>query len=162
MQYNPQSPFPMDGLVATGHETEEEYPGPRVTVMNQFEAQQYTPQDHEVCISITSDANMAFAPRPAILSDKFEDILRLEFDDVAVQQVGDETATSISKEQSVKVVEFVQRHLDKKHLVIHCFAGISRSRSIAAAICQHFALPYKFTALNSHVYNSILWAANRP
>lgn len=156
--YVSQSPFPKDGFFASPEfPSEEAYTGLKMLVMGQLSARLYQPSGDEVCISITPHAATGL-PRVthAQVSDAFMDVLRLQFDDTAIQHFGDEDALSISAEQADLVAEFVGSNLHRKVLVVHCFAGISRSRSMAAAIADYYELPYDFTVRNEHVYNMVI------
>lgn len=156
--YRPHEPFPTDGFIADEEfQSEDHYSGLKLLVLGQFSAERYQPQTgEEVCISITARDDPSFGMAPAKLSGMFRDILRLQFDDVAVGSADYEAATSITEDEAAKVVEFVKKHADKKKLVIHCFAGMSRSRSMASAIADYLDLPYDFTVLNPHVYDTVV------
>ena len=152
MLYKPQEPFPEDGFVAS----DTPYTGLHVLVLGEYSARQYVPAENEVCISIISRPYRGLLnTSPVPLHPQFVDVLRLRFDDTAVSHRGDEAAQSITPEQSQQVAEFTRKHTDKNKLVIHCFAGMSRSRSMAAAIAESLQLPFKFTVVNPHVFNSV-------
>lgn len=156
--YRPQDPFPTDGFFADEEfQSEDQYSGLKLLVLGQYSAEKYQPQTgEEVCISITARDDPSFGMGRAKLSGMFRDVLHLQFDDVAVGSADYERATSITPEEADAVVKFVKRHADKKKLVIHCFAGMSRSRSMASAIADYCNLPYDFTVLNPHVYDSVV------
>lgn len=151
---NPQNPFPEDGFIGSP----EDYTGLHIEVMGEFSARKYIPKDSEVCISITATPSQKFAVYDVPVHQNFIDVLRLKFDDTAVDRKWDVFARSISSEQCQQVVEFVKKHADKNKLVIHCFAGVSRSRSMAAAIAEYLNLPFKFTVYNEHVYMTVMHA----
>lgn len=138
----------------------EAYIGIQVEVMNRMEAEKYCPlTKDEVCISIKSESEYALGfDREAKLHPNFADVLYLSFDDTGVELVGmeDKTAKKLTDDDIRKIVSFVVKHMDKEKLVIHCFAGISRSRSMAAAICDHFHLPYQYTVNNRSVYDKVI------
>jgi hypothetical protein len=153
-----------DGFI--GHEG---YKGLRVEVSGQHVpcmghacAEKYVPGDDEVCISYTAihpmmgeDPNGTELAR---LSDKFVEILRLQFDDRPDDKENVEKfagAVLITEEQANKIGEFVWRNRNRNKILIHCFAGVSRSRSTAAAIVTEFQLPYKYTVFNSRVFNLV-------
>lgn len=124
-----------------------DYQGIDIKVFGRSTAEKYVPIHNEVVISIR-----CFGDDIARLNPDFKDYLYLEFDDCKTSRDGVE----INDVQVYKTVEFVRKHIDvADRIVIHCFAGISRSRSIAAAIADGFNLPYKFTAVNSTVYNKV-------
>lgn len=156
--YSPQDPFPQDGFIVTDeYPSEQTYDGIKLLVLGQFSAERYQPETgEEVCISIMAKNDASFGVADAKLSGMFRDILRLRFDDLAVGSADHETAVSITEDQARQVVQFVKSHKDKKKFVIHCFAGMSRSRSTAGAIADYLDLPYDFTVMNTHVYNTII------
>ena len=56
-------------------------------------------------------------------------VLTLIFDDVLQPVDG---ATMFSEEDAKRIISFVQAHRDVDSLVVHCYAGQSRSRAVAA------------------------------
>jgi predicted protein tyrosine phosphatase len=141
-----ESPFPTDGFRGV-----EPYEGLRLDVFGQYQCQQYRPGEDEVCISISSTGHGIVNPT---LPKEFVDVLRLEFDDVAIGDFGMADAKTITPEQAEQVAQFVSKHFSRKKLVIHCFAGMSRSRSMAAAIANVLQLPYDYTIRNSSVFRT--------
>jgi len=156
--YSPQDPFPKDGFIVDEQfPSEDDYTDLKLSVFGQYSAERYQPASgREVCISITARNDPSFGVGRAKLSGMFLDVLHLQFDDVAVGSADHERATSITPDEARKVVEFVNKHRDASRLVIHCFAGMSRSRSMASAIADYLNLPYDFTVLNPHVYDSVV------
>lgn len=139
-----------DSILANG------YTGCDVLVMSQCEIREYKPGEDEVCISIGSQTWGVDAPR---LSKKFKQVLALEFDDTAVGDAGNPGAKTISDEDALKAVKFFQNHLNEsKKIVIHCYAGMSRSRSMAGTLCLCFQSPFEYTILNDSVKFQILKA----
>jgi len=131
------------------------YTGLDIVVMGLPTVISYTPlNSDEVCISISTDK---WGGKP-FLNDKFEDVLYLSFDDVAYGDHDDPTAKCIHWRDAQAVKNFVLKHREKSRLVIHCFAGASRSRSMAAAICDALELPYTYTAINQSVYTKVFSA----
>jgi predicted protein tyrosine phosphatase len=145
---------------ACGAGTEAEYRGIKVRVMSASKASRYTPGANEVAISIHSTAE-----RPAALSRKFRDILSLVFDDTCefadYTIHGHDNPTSITSELADAVAAFVNRYRDASALLINCAAGVSRSRSMLAAICNALELPYTWTVVNDDVYRQVTEAFNR-
>lgn len=160
--YSEESPFKYDGFSPfDGCTSETEYTGMKIVVMGEYSARKYIPGDDEVCISITTRNKVGFNVGDVPLDHRFEDILRLKFDDTAVDSMGSDSPESITSQQADSVVQFVLKHRNRKKIVIHCFAGVSRSRSMAAAIVDSLDLPYSFTVLNLHVYDAVIDAFKR-
>lgn len=129
-------------------EDEQQYTGLRLVVSGQATAERYEPGPNEVCISVDSTGHGIIPPK---LQDGWADVLRLKFDDV----VQDGTLRTITRRQAEAVVQFFAKHQDKKMCLIHCFAGVSRSRSLAGALAICFELPYRYTMLNWTVRQAI-------
>lgn len=154
--YIENNPYPGDGLLI-GHS---DHPGMKMAVMGKYSAQQYMPESgEEVCISISCH-NGPFKDT-ARLSGVFADVLYLRFDDLAGPSEGDINAVQINERLANNVVEFVRKHKDKKKIVLHCFAGMNRSRSMAQAVAEGLKLPYSFTVNNLEVYNAVRSAFQR-
>ncbi|HYD54123.1 MAG TPA: hypothetical protein VEA99_15920 [Gemmatimonadaceae bacterium] len=86
-------------------------------------------------------------------------MLTLEFEDTGsyadyVEQ-GRDNPRGITQEQAAAVAAFVLRHRHRRAIVLHCAAGVSRSRSMAAAITEALKLPYEFTAVNDDVHRAV-------
>ena len=145
---------------ASGAKTEADYRGLRVRVMSASKAAAYKPGPHEVAISIRGNTE-----RPTLLSSKFVDVLELVFDDTGAfasyAMHGLDNPNSITPDQADAVAAFVNRHRDASALLINCAASISRSRSMAAAICNELELPYIWAAVNDDVYGKVTEAFSR-
>jgi predicted protein tyrosine phosphatase len=144
---------------ARGARSEDEYAGLKMRVLSAPKARAYTPRKHEVAISIR-DAREAGVR----LSPRFEAVLTLIFDDTSVLAVGVEGVRfvqTITAAQADSVVAFLREHDNATMLMIHCTAGVSRSRSLAAAICVSLGLPYEYTVINDYVYHAMTRAFGR-
>jgi len=129
---------------------------PEVIWMSEASAEAYEPGEREVCISIRDYA----APRPD-LSPQFLAVLALEFDDDP-EPGWEERGRSITETQADQVIEFVERHLAARRIVVHCVAGVSRSPSLAAGLMVAYgrwAEPDRI--VNPGVYRRILGACAR-
>lgn len=125
-------------------------------------AENYVPGADEVCISITAIHPMMGedpdGTKLAILSDSFVEVLRLQFDDRPDDRefvLKYKDAVLITEQQAAQIGEFVWRNRNRKKLLIHCFGGVSRSRSTAAAVANFLMLPYRYTVFNSRVFNLV-------
>lgn len=77
------------------------------------------------------------------------------FEDVSIFADHSADDSSISEAQAASVATFVREHAGADTLLLHCAAGVSRSRSMAAAICDVLGLPYQWTVLNDDVYRRV-------
>ena len=81
---------------------------------------------------------------PPVLTHRPAHILRLQFDDVTLEDFDYETGGAyafrlFSEEQARQIAEFVYRHLeDTTVFLCQCHFGQSRSAAVAAAIKEHF------------------------
>lgn len=143
-----------DRIIALG-----DYQGCDVVVMSQAEVKIYMPtSENEVCISISNEWWGELKPK---LSYRYKDILQLVFDDVAVGDAHRQNTKGMTDEQALEVIKFFEKYYktaDK--IVIHCFGGISRSRSTAATLCKLYGLPFRYTVLNKHVEDQLTKAYN--
>lgn len=61
-------------------------------------------------------------------NDNIKDILYLHFDDEV------EGNNVITKEQANQIKDFIEKNINVPNLIVQCFAGVSRSAGVAAAI----------------------------
>lgn len=69
-----------------------------------------------------------------------KNVLNLDFHDI------DEPCkdyTHFTKEMAKEIIDFVNKNEDKKTLIIHCHAGISRSGAVGLAINEYLGQDYK-------------------
>ena len=59
----------------------------------------------------------------------YKGVLTLCFDDIVMPVDG---AVLFTEEDAMRIISFVQTHKDVESLVVHCYAGQSRSRAVAA------------------------------
>ena len=133
-----------------GAPTERQSPAQTVVVMSASKAARHRESASTAVISIRG------ARDPEIpLSTKYRAVLRLAFDDISAFADHSTDDASISDEQAHSVAAFVRAHADADTLLLHCAAGVSRSRSMAAAICDVRGLPYEWTVINDDVYRRV-------
>lgn len=132
---------------------------PALVVLSRRNAEAYLPNGGKVvCISVTDPTT-----EPATLSPQFADVLRLVFHDLEPEDCPEGTPTDcgpasfMGPADAGEVVRFAAKHADADVLVIHCEAGVSRSRSIAEALFDCFDR----RAPNFHVYRMIVEAWQR-
>jgi predicted protein tyrosine phosphatase len=104
-----------------------------------------------VVISIT-DINFADAP----LQPGWLDVLRLRFDDIS--EISDDEYVRIGDVQARAIIQFVRRMHDDSRvegILVHCWAGVSRSAAVAKWISERYGLsfPADHECYNKHVYN---------
>lgn len=128
----------------------------KLEVMSQRDAELYEPTEREVCISISAPHGELWYVPLAVLSDKFEDVLRLEFaDTIDDPYITYRSNEGITNEQCDEIVNFVSKHKDVDKIVLHCFAGVSRSRSTAAAIVSALKMTDQLQVHNTLVFDRI-------
>ena len=149
-----------DGWIAEhpangGAKTERASPAQRVLVLSASQAAQQPASRQAAVISIRGAQD-----REIPLSSKYRGVLRLVFEDLSEVDDGHE-ADTISEAQAAAVARFVREHADARTLIVHCQMGISRSRSMAAAICDVERKPYSYSAVNDAVYRMVRRALER-
>ena len=116
---------------------------PLVTVMSAAEATRMRPRSaHSVIVSIRDPGTP-----PVPLDARWAAVLRLELADISWGGEGDPTAESLA-EQAEALVAFVHAHRRAPLIAFNCHAGVSRSRTAAAVVCEHYSWPYEWYALH--------------
>ena len=105
--------------------------------MSASKAARHRPSARTAVISIRGAKDPEIA-----LSTRYRAVLRLVFEDVSIFADHAADDSSISEEQASSVAMFVREHADAGTLLRHCAAGVSRFRSMAAAICDVLGVPY--------------------
>lgn len=137
-----------DGYIGPGDECDAS--GLAMTVLSESKARRYTPGPDDVCISIHGRRDAPAALRPGWAA-----VLRVACDDTGAYVPAIDGAQSLTPDQATTILRFVREHLERRRLVVRCAAGVSRSRSVAAAVAEIFGLPYRWTALNVDVVAAI-------
>lgn len=75
-------------------------------------------------------------------------VLHVVCDDTGPYAPAGPDAQSLTSDQVTAILQFVRDHLGWRRLVLHCAAGVPRSRSVTAAVAEIVGLPYVWTALN--------------
>jgi hypothetical protein len=103
---------------------------PKLIVLSQVLAELFEPNGRAICISITDPGQP-----PAVLSERFDAILRLSFSDIR-----DDGPVSgpvlFSRADAARVLDFVNKAAAAEIIVVHCLAGISRSAGVALALAE--------------------------
>jgi hypothetical protein len=90
---------------------------------------------------------------PARLQVGWHEVLRLEFDDIDVDE---EPYILFGEYHARQIEQFVQRCNDNglEGVLVHCNAGISRSAAVAKWISEKYGLPFPhgYMLFNKHVY----------
>ena len=120
----------------------------RPLVFSQQRVTRYRPVKKAILISITSmDGKF-----PYILSDKYERVLRLRFDDISEKMPGYFEIDDNQARKIAEIAEWANDQEDEIQVVVNCEAGISRSSGTAAAIAKFF-LGDDMYYFNSGLYN---------
>src|SRR3954470_5394986 len=103
---------------------------PKLIVLSQVLAELFEPNGRAICISITDPGQP-----PAVLSDRFDAILRLSFSDIRDDGPVDGPVL-FSRGDAARVLDFVNNAAPTEIIVIHCLAGVSRSPGVALALAE--------------------------
>ena len=83
-------------------------------------------------------------------------VLTLQFDDIVKEVEG---VVLFTKEQAEAILDFVELHRDADTLLIHCYAGQSRSKAVGAFLIKMFGKDnsryFETGSLNMHVYQTM-------
>ena len=112
------------------------------------------PRTDWAMISITG-FNPYDVPNPALLHPNWQEVLRVEFDDVSIR--GDDLH-GITEEQAVQIIAFLGAVQDKVEKVfVHCLAGVSRSAGVAKFIAERYGLDFDhgYGLYNRLVYDTL-------
>lgn len=115
--------------------------------------------DTYAVISIQDSGNGGFGV--AFTENAFcRGVLTLLFDDTVRETPG---AVLFSDETAARVIRFIDAHRDADTLLVHCYAGQSRSLAVGAFAVKYLggnnAAYFAAGSPNMHVYNTLLRAA---
>ena len=134
----------------------------RGTAKRQIEAGAYVLNNLDL-ISISDTWSEAAQMRELWLDNKVDAnaALFLKFQDI------DDNSSGFTDKDAQRIVEFAQEsYIKRKDIVVHCFAGISRSGAVAKFINEHWALGDvvldTYAGHNHHVYYTLLEQAGVP
>ncbi len=126
----------------------------QVRVLSAPKVRRYRPGPDEVLIAVRSPGAAAMPPLP-----DWHDVLEIVFDDTGQYATPRPESQMLSMNAARIILAFVARHRCRRRLVLHCDAGVSRSRSLAAVISELEALPYRWTVVNPDVVMVVRAAA---
>lgn len=125
-----------------------------VFFVDQTTAEDMVPEPDCAMISITG-------PNPNAVSNKadlhpdWQEVLRLEFDDVLSRY---DHFHPITEEQAAQIIAFLNAVQDKvDKVVVHCLAGVSRSAGVAKFVAERYGLVFDHTyePYNGLVYDTL-------
>ena len=128
---------------------------PLVRVLSRDEAERTKPVRLGVVISIRAPGM-----EPPKLSSGWKSVLSLEIEDVDLH--GKLELGADIDAPAAAIAAFVRVHRSAPQILIHCHAGVNRSRSVAAAICEAFGWPYRWTVLHKPLYDAVLASLTEP
>ena len=109
------------------------------------------PPDNSVCISIVDPTS---AKKPKI-NDKWQKSLRLEFYDYDT-----EDDSGFGKKEAKEICEFVDQisQMQLDYIIVHCYAGISRSAAVAKfiSIICNLRFPEHYILHNKYIFTTLL------
>ena len=128
---------------------------PLVRVLSRDEAVRAKPVRRGVVISIRAPG----MEQPELLSG-WKAVLFLEIEDVDLY--GNLEPGVDVRVPAAAIAAFVRTHRRAPQILVHCHAGVSRSRSVAAAICEAFGWPYRWTVLHQPLYDAVFARLRNP
>ena len=137
-----------------GSDDESEWRGLEMRVFSRPKIVKYIPCEREICISIVSRGEPAVA-----LALGWWAVHRIECDDTGQFAANRGDALPLTQQDARAVLEFVSTYREARRVVVQCHAGVSRSRSLAAALAEQFGLPYRWTVFNADMLAAIRRAA---
>ncbi len=130
----------------------------QVDVYNREQAVDLEPTEGTVMISISAPNE------PAVLKDGWEDVLRLEFDDVVKISKSFPEFVAFNHKHVDAIHEFVEKHAaNSKDFAVHCGAGWSRSVAVGMYLIEVYggdinlhAVGSSFDKANSRVHRGLM------
>ena len=125
-----------------------------VCFVDHVAAESMVPKPGWAMISITG-FNPYDVPNQARLHPNWQEVLRLEFDDVSIR--GDHLH-GITPNQAGQVIAFLDAVQDMvERIVVHCLAGVSRSAGVAKFVAERYGLDFDhgYGLYNRLVYETL-------
>ena len=114
------------------------------------------PPENSVCISI-NDPTTAFFPK---LHPNWKESLMVNFYDYDTLE-----HSGFDEDLADKICEFVDHvsTIEPKYIIVHCYAGISRSAAVAKfiSIIMNLKFPESYMLYNKYVFRTLLNYWNR-
>jgi len=136
----------------------------KIVILSKDRALEFEYDKPWACISITDNLHFAAELNHGLSKQNRVDLLSLTFHDIweaRHAQYGTEEWIMMKEEQADQVVSFVKAVWDKIDLLmVHCYAGISRSSAIGKILSEHYSdgfsnFYHKLYQPNPHVYNLV-------
>ena len=119
----------------------------KISFMSQDKAETIIPDPNTALISIIGTDGWRK------LKPGWEQILKLTFDDIEEKT---EDYILFNKQHALAILDFIQKlppEID--HIIIHCWAGVSRSGAVAKFLCEYYQtsdFPKDYDRFNIRVY----------
>lgn len=116
---------------------------PCQAVSKQF-IKHYKPEKPTLIIAI-NDFNDQFKPFKERVNygtySNYVDVCWLYFDDIDQIPFGGKSPNMFTKTQAKELIHFLDKHFEAKdfdHVLVHCYAGVSRSQAVALFIAKYY------------------------
>lgn len=120
------------------------YPELPVQAVSRFFIKQHKPTQKTLLIAINDYMGQyqPFKERTKYITySKYEDVCWLFFDDIDHLPYNGRNKNMFSTEQARQIIHFLNHHFQKQdfeQILVHCYAGISRSQALALFIARYY------------------------